>query len=266
MSDRFERERDFHNNSFGEDRGKREKIVGKFYSVSSCFVFYRSKLEESVEGLSVLEYGCRPGSCAFLLARKGAKVTGIDISDVAIAQAKEKATREQLDGIEFRVMNAESLDYADDSFDLICGSAILHHLDLGKSYAELARTLRPGGRAVFVEPLGHNHLINLYRWMTPQLRTADEHPLLISDLKMAGKYFGRVDCRFFQLATFAAIPFRNWPFFRSLRLCLDALDQKIFSTIPFLQRYAWQVVIEFSQPKKAMVPALITSSSTTTES
>jgi SAM-dependent methyltransferase len=263
---RYERERDFHNRSFGEDRNKREKRVGKFYSVSSSFVYYRKKLEEGAEGLGVLEYGCGPGSCAFLLARKGARVAGIDISDVAIARAKETATREQLDGIEFRVMNAESLDYADDSFDLICGSAILHHLDLRKSYAELARTLRPGGRAIFVEPLGHNPLINLYRLMTPQLRTPDENPLLISDLEIAGRYFGRVDCRFFQLATFAAIPFRSWPFFRSLRLSLDVLDQRIFSTLPFLRRYAWQVVIEHSQPRKRPWPALSDHSAATVES
>jgi SAM-dependent methyltransferase len=248
--ERYQRERDFHNHVFVEGREGRERAVNKFYSVSSSFVYYRRRLHELGQGRRMLEYGCGPGSMAFDLARQGAIVTGIDISDVAIQLAKSKARDEGLYDLDFLEMNAEDLSFEDDRFDLICGSAILHHLDLEKAYSVLARTLHPDGHAVFIEPLGHNPIINLYRKLTPRLRTPDEHPLLMRDLKLAERYFGDVQLRFFQLQTFLAVPFRNSRFIRPLRQTLDAMDQALFRVLPPVRKYAWQVVIELSKPRR----------------
>jgi ubiquinone/menaquinone biosynthesis C-methylase UbiE len=76
---------------------------------------------------------------------------------------------------QFDVMNAEELEFEDAAFDVIFGSGIIHHLDVPRAYSELARVLAPGGSAVFVEPLGHNPLIRVFRNRTPELRTPDEH-------------------------------------------------------------------------------------------
>ena len=42
------------------------------------------------------------------------------------------------------------MSFADNSFDLICGTGILHHLDIHAAFHEISRTLRPDGIAVFV--------------------------------------------------------------------------------------------------------------------
>jgi ubiquinone/menaquinone biosynthesis C-methylase UbiE len=214
-------------------------------------VFYKQRLLERCENVDVLEYGCGPGSSAFLLAGHVTNVVGIDISEVAIVQAEKEARREGLRNVTFEVMNAEELRFPNDSFDMICGSAILHHLDLRKAFSELARTLKPGGSALFVEPLGHNPAINFYRALTPKLRTVDEHPLLMKDLKLAREYFDGVEVRFFQFLTFAAIPFRGFPFRRRLRLALDHYDQGLFRRFSYMKRHALQVVIELSKPRKS---------------
>jgi len=253
MDARLERERDYHNASFGAERVER-KSVAKYYSVSTGLVYYRQLVEHECENKNVLEYGCGPGSSAFTLAGRGAHVTGIDLSNVAIEQARQRARNDQLDGIDFLEGNAEALAFEADSFDLICGSAILHHLDLRKAFSEVSRTLRPDGAAIFVEPLGHNPLINLYRKCTPQLRTVDEHPLLMKDLRLAEEYFGRVETRFFQLQSFLAIPFMRFRFRRRVIRTLDAMDRALFRIVPFARRYAWQVVIVLSQPKKRNAP------------
>src|SRR3546814_1101008 len=80
-------------------------------------------------------------------------------------------------------MNAEAMTFPDDSFDLVFGSGIIHHLDIDRAFGEIARVLRPGGRAVFIEPLGLNPAIELYRRFTPSARTPDEHPLLRRDFR-----------------------------------------------------------------------------------
>ena len=239
------REREFHNRAFAGDV---RQPASKFYAVGrrarEC---YYSSLIAHGSGCRVLEYGCGPGSFAFELARHGAAVTGIDISDVAIAQARASAAAERLD-VAFAVMDAERLTMAPGSFDLVCGRAILHHLDLDRAAAELSRVLRPGGRAIFWEPFGHNPVINLYRRATPEMRTVDEHPLVAADLEIFRRYFGKVEVRFFTLAPLLAVPFRSWPGFQALNTLLEAVDRIAFRAIPALGRYAWQGVLVLSDP------------------
>lgn len=198
---------------------------------------------------AVLDYGCGMGNRSLLLAEHGAEVAGIDISKVAVETTRERVEEAGFEDGEFRVMDAESLEFETDSFDLVCGSGVLHHLDLERAYGELARVLRPGGSAAFVEPLGHNPLINLYRRRTPDLRTPDEHPLLMRDVRLAEDYFQSVDLRFFHLQSLAAVPFRRTRLFDGLLRWLDAADRFLFRAVPPMRRYAWQVVLIASGPQ-----------------
>jgi SAM-dependent methyltransferase len=262
MEARKERELAFHNHRFMIGTRISKKFFGsegveKYYTVTEgCRSFYRGRLQQGCKGKKVLEYGCGTGSDGFVLARQGARVTGIDISDVAVQQAAERAQLEELDWLDFRVMDAEDLTFADRTFDLICGTAILHHLDLGRALPQLARTLAPEGKAIFMEPLGHNPIINLYRKLTPDLRTVDEHPLLMKDIALAKTYFGKVEAHCFNLTNLLAVPFRNWRGFGAVCKVLGALDTAMFRVLPPVRRYAWATVLVFSQPKiKASVSA-----------
>jgi ubiquinone/menaquinone biosynthesis C-methylase UbiE len=243
-----QKEKDYHNKAFSE--GTRKKLDKYYLSAKRSSAFYQHCLSSHCKGKSVLEYGCGPGSQAFLLAKHAAKVIGIDISEVAIEQATKQAKNEELTNLSFFVVDAESLDFANGSFDLICGSAILHHLNLNKAFAEIVRTLRPDGIAVFFEALGHNPMINLYRKLTPRLRTEDEHPLLMRDLKTAGLYFGKVETHYFHLFSIAAVPFHRLAVFRILLNILDGFDRLVFKLLPFTKKYAWITVMVLSQPKK----------------
>lgn len=253
MNDRLVREQDFYDRC---NRDLAEYGAGRFYSVAAasrdCF---RTRLGGDLTGQRVLECGCGPGSYGFFLAHRGGCVTGIDISGEAIERARAKAESLRVRNLSFRKMNVEALDFPAAEFDLICGNAILHHLDLDRAIPELARCLKPGGQAVFIEPLGHNPLINLYRRLTPQYRTPDEHPLRTSDLAMFRRHFVSVETEYFHLLTLAAVPWRRLPGFTGLVKLLGTLDQAMFTVLPFTRHWGWTCVITLAKPQPAHVQA-----------
>jgi len=241
------REKEFHDRIFAE---KTRAKVAPFYAlVGRSRREYENRLLRDCRGKRILEYGCGTGSKAYLLAENGARVVGIDISEEAIRQSRERARARGLDTIEFHEMNAQDLQFEAGSFDRVCGSGILHHLDLEIAYREVARVLKDQGTGLFFEPLGHNPLINWYRGRTPDLRTPDEHPLLMTDIRLAGNYFGEVQVRYFHLTTFAAFPLRKVPGFRTVVSLFDLLDRGIFGLLPFTRKHAWIAVLALSRPR-----------------
>ena len=245
--ERLAREAEFHDHSYSTNL--RESEVGKFYSVAKrSYDCYHRLVFNDVRGKDILEYGCGINSDGLELAKQGANVTGIDISPVAIEEsdtlAREAGVTEQ---VSYHVMNAEELTFPDNSFDLVCGIGILHHLNLEKGYREVSRVLRPGGIAVFHEPLGHNPLINRFRNRTPHLRTPDEHPLLRHDLAEAKRYFSHTHLHFFHLTSLGIVPLRNSPLFKPLYALTEGVDRAIMTLIPPLRGWAWYCVMEMKK-------------------
>ncbi|MGH7451313.1 MAG: class I SAM-dependent methyltransferase, partial [bacterium] len=96
------KEKAYHNKAFSE--GTRKKL-DKYYTITQrSRTFYEACLQSNSKNKTVLEYGCGPGSHAFFLARQAVRVIGIDISEVAIAQATAQAKNEQLENASFCVM------------------------------------------------------------------------------------------------------------------------------------------------------------------
>jgi ubiquinone/menaquinone biosynthesis C-methylase UbiE len=235
----IERERSHYDHSY--EHGEIRAATSKFYDLNGEIMrAYDRFLQQRVPGKSVLDYGCGNGGNIERLAQmKPARVSGIDISPVAIEQARQKALQHGLKS-EFSVMDAQNLTFPDETFDVVLGGAILHHLNLEKALSTIRRVLKTDGDAIFIEPLGHNPAINFYRRRTPQMRTEDEHPLLVSDLQLIQQYFSHTTLRYFNLLTFAMVPIRKIPgAVKAAHLC----DQAIFRLLPFTRRYAWMVLI-----------------------
>lgn len=247
MADKQARERDFHNAAFSDNR--RAGAAGAYAILHDSRIFYEGFIRNHAPGARMLEFGCGAAAMGSLFGASAAEVVGIDISDVAVAEACRRAANSGLRAT-YLVMDAEALQFPARSFDLICSAAILHHLDLRKAYAEIARTLTPDGHAIFMEPLAYNPAINLYRRLTPHLRTPDEHPLTTEDLDLAKEYFDGVEVRYYSLATLFALPFRRFKHaFMRILLGLERLDRGLFRVLPWTRKYAWQVVIVLSRPK-----------------
>ncbi len=238
---RLDRERAFHDERF-EDDVERE-ATGKFYdAVPGAKQDYSAAVGAAATG-RVLEYGCGVGSLGFDLA-SSCDVVGIDISPVAITKATEEAERRGL-GAEFLEMNAEALTFEPASFDLVCGSGILHHLDIETAAAQLTKVIKPGGKAIFLEPMGYNPLINWYRDRTPGMRTEDEHPLVQHDFDVLENACQSLQARYHGLAALGSAPILGKPGGLAVNRALTAVDRVVLS-VPKLQLLAWIVVVEMT--------------------
>jgi ubiquinone/menaquinone biosynthesis C-methylase UbiE len=109
-----------------------------------------------------LELGCGTGFFTLNLKLAGVleegHVTDLSPGMVEVAQRNARSLGFEVEG---RVADAETLPYDDDSFDLVIGHAVLHHIpDVELSLREVLRVLKPGGRFVFAgEPTRHGDVI-----------------------------------------------------------------------------------------------------------
>lgn len=111
-------------------------------------------------GKKILEIGCGNGADGVLLARAGANYTGVDLTPAAVEASRKHFAVLNLLGI-FQVENAEHLSFPEASFDWVYSYGVLHHTPHPeKTFAEIFRVLRPGGKAFLM--LYHKNSFNYY--------------------------------------------------------------------------------------------------------
>jgi len=117
----------------------------------------------STKGLKVLEIGCGLGIDGVQFARAGADYTGVDLTEAAVELAQRNFELLSLPGT-FRTADAENLDFANDSFDLVYSHGVLHHTpNTAQAVKEIHRVLRSRGRAVVMlyHRDSYNYRINI---------------------------------------------------------------------------------------------------------
>ena len=125
-------------------------------------------------GWRVLEIGCGLGTDGAQFAKAGADYTGVDLTDAAVALARRRFELFNLPGT-FRTADAENLEFAAESFDLVYSHGVLHHTpDPARAVREIHRVLCPSGRAVVM--LYHRNSYN-YRVNIRVLRRGGVHLL-----------------------------------------------------------------------------------------
>jgi SAM-dependent methyltransferase len=202
-----------------------------------------------MEGARVLDYGCGSGKLGMYLSLQGASVCafdlsaeGIQVADVAAAQYGVTAKFEQMD--------AEDLRYPDSFFDLVVGFGVLHHvIKYPKAASHLHRILKPGGRAIFLETLWDNPLINLARRFTTVDADAGDAHLTESSIYEFCRAFREIRLEkrnlIYMLKRFAKLPERDLlaplrprPFWQVIK----SVDRNLLRLRP-LRRYCGEVII-----------------------
>jgi SAM-dependent methyltransferase len=163
------------------------------------------------------------------------KLYSIDISEEAIKMMREN---EKLKSVVFSVQDVHSMQFENNYFDLIVGRGILHHLDLPMACKEIKRVLSKNGAVLFGEPLGSNVLINLYRYLTPSIRTDDEEPLSSNDISRLESVFGKLDVKYYGFVTliFAVFGLKSPNF-------IHKVDNYVLNTLGLGKYIAWSCLI-----------------------
>jgi len=226
---------------------------------------HRFALLGDLRGRRLLDVGCGDGLNAALFARMGAHVTGVDISPLAISQAKRRAAVNGLSGRTTFVCGAiESVDLAERSFDVVWGDGILHHVldELEPVVARLARLARRDGLMLFSEPVNLFPPLRRLRGLVPVVTeaTPGERPLLSRELALLGRYiadmqvhhyglFGRLDALLLTSFNYE----RSSPL-RRAAVNATALADRLLLALPYLKLLGGTAVIHGSPRLVARAP------------
>jgi SAM-dependent methyltransferase len=193
-----------------------------------------------LQGKTVLDFGCGDGENLPPLVRRGARVIALELSDALIAVARKRLDLHGMSGrVRFIQGSAHDVPLPDNSVDVVLGIAILHHLDLSRAAREVLRVLRPGGRAVFQEPVRDSRLMWALRRMVPVQQkdvSPYERPLTDAELRQFASGFGAFRAKAFWLP-FVSLAFVVPPLHPHVQR-LSRIDRAILNRAPFLERYA----------------------------
>jgi len=214
-----------------------------------------------IKGKNILELGSGLGEASVYFAKLGARVTATDLSSGMLKTVKKLAEKHRVE-LEAVQCSSHHLPFKDDSFDIVYAANLLHHVDIESTLIEVRRVLKNNGIFVSWDPLGHNPIINIYRRMASRVRTEDEHPIMMRDLKLFRKYYSKVELEttwFFPLLIFIKfylidrIHPNNERYWKKILLehrelekmynFLEYLDKGFLRIFPFFRKYCWNIVI-----------------------
>lgn len=101
------------------------------------------------QAMKILEIGCGDGEFTKRISKLSVEIIAIDVTPRVIQRAKRNLKFKK---VIFKLENAEKLTFKDDTFDVVCGISILHHVDFEKALKETFRVLKVGGQIFFTEP------------------------------------------------------------------------------------------------------------------
>ncbi len=202
-----------------------------------------------VAGQRVVDFGCGSGANTALLANRGAHVWAIDISEDLLRLGQRRlAVSDRAGEATFIAASAHDLPFPDNSVDVVFGMAILHHLDLDLVSREVRRVLKPGGRAIFKEPVRNSAVVRLVRRLIPY-RAPDispyERPLTDAEVERFTRGFSAASVRAFALPHVQAGSVL--PVVKHYWQQLYELDRALLLRVPWLARYASVRVISLTK-------------------
>lgn len=221
-----------------------KKLPHRFFST---YHYLLKQMPVNLKNKKILDLGSGNGDWSCYFVSKGALVTSIDISPKMIRLTKIKAKKLGFDK-KITAKTCSVLDickFKKDSFDIIWGSGILHHLPkktIKETLAQAYKVLKKGGAAYFIEPVSHFKILT--RILTAAHSKPDTQPKTISIHKEIdrpltfdllydiGKEFKQIDIKGF--GTIGRL--EKFLFCSFLKRLINIIDYYMMLYIPFLKK------------------------------
>ncbi len=201
----------------------------------------------------LLEIGSGVGMNARWFHRCGAVVVAIDLARERLTMLRQLVAGDDHaagTSLPFLCVRAkvEALPFRADRFDIEYVKAVLIHTELEESAAEMNRVLKPDGKALIVEPMDANPIVNIYRnTLAPKIW---KNITIYFSPKQIQTLYNKLNVTYekrFYLLSFLAFIFQfgiRVPFlFNLTHAILGPIDRFLFKCFPVLKRYAWFVLI-----------------------
>lgn len=206
-----------------------------------------------VRDKKVLELGCGNGLLSVYLAKMGAWVTAVDTSVVGIqntqkladlSQVRSKIKAHSLDALELMTLN--------DSFDIIVGRFVLHHIEPFDVFTDvLFNITKTGGRGVFRENSSRNLILRFFRKFAsgrfgiPKYGDEKEYPLQLKELEMLHQKFDKVEIHYTEFKFLRMI--NEYLLGHNRQNLFMKIDQWIYNHFPYLHKYSYTQIIEIKK-------------------
>lgn len=240
---RAEREREAHDQ--GLKRGTIDRVLSHVNAGPSARRRVRALHDAmaSASGKCVLEIGSYAWTI-WIDRTRGfpASLHCINISAAELDHGRKLAAQQGLEArTEFHLMDAHKLEFADETFDLVYGGAIFHHLDCRIAFSEVKRVLKPGGTFILTEPLAMNPVGQIIRSLTPEARTMDEKPFDRVEIDLLRSLFSLERYEAYELLIVPAAIFSGLIMkspVNGLTTFFDGLDIALFRSLPWIKNWA----------------------------
>ena len=215
--------------------------------------FFAQRLQQ-LSGERVLEVGCGEGQMAVYMAKQGARVTAVDISSKAVQMTRANAHHNDVeDRVSARQLDALKVAELSETFDLVVGRFILHHIEPFSAFVEkLDSVLAPTGRGLFLENSARNRLLMLFRnhvtgrFGIPKYGDDEEHPLTQQEIRRLRSTFDvevhRPELVLFKKLNTYLIGYDNG--FDALVQMIEAVDDTLHRLVPPLRKYSYLQVLD----------------------
>lgn len=196
----------------------------------------------------VLDLACGVGYSTQELAGRGAWVFPLDLSAQGLRKTLQRLERAKLAGKVAAVRSSvEQIPFANESIEAVFAQNFLMHVNPELVGREVWRVLKPGGRAIFVEPLSHHPLIKFYRTLFSSYKGIKPKWTRREDLALLARPFSYTKTSgFYLLTALASVGFiqkRHW-LLKPTFTVLHGLDRLLLKVFPGLEKYTWVSVTE----------------------
>lgn len=262
MNNIIDKEEQFHDKWAASEDLSRIDIKKMNEACTAPEMRYIRKKICDIRGKSILDVGCGLGEASVYFAIEGASVTALDLSQGMLDAALYLARKNHVE-IKIHKSSAEGFNFKKHNlFDIIYLGNLFHHVDIEATLKQITNHMKPNGIMISWDPLAYNPIINIYRKMATEVRTQDEHPLKLRDIRLFNKYFKSVKKRYFWFTTLIIFILmylfqkrdpnkerywkkivdesKKWEW---IYKPLEVFDKILLFMFPFLRPLCWNIII-----------------------